>query len=80
MSAPTHVQDAIDEELASEENAGYELTQLGNAKRFADTFLGKLTFIPEVGKWYYWDNNIWKCGADGREYGPSGHCTRLSWR
>ncbi|MEQ8426315.1 MAG: phage/plasmid primase, P4 family [Gammaproteobacteria bacterium] len=38
----------------------YPYTDYGNGQRFGFLFEGELMFIPEINKWYEYDNNIWK--------------------
>lgn len=38
---------------------GYRLTDVGNAKRFADTFRDRLRYVPAWGQWLVWDGKRW---------------------
>lgn len=48
---------------------GYRLTDLGNARRFADANRDQLRFVPAWGQWLFWDGQRWcrdKLGGEVR--------------
>ena len=44
---------------------GYELTELGNAKRFVAKYKDEILFVPDQQQWFHWDERLWKPDADG---------------
>jgi putative DNA primase/helicase len=46
---------------------GYRLTDLGNARRFADRFNNRLRFVPAWGQWLTWDKQRWRRDDLGAE-------------
>lgn len=46
---------------------GFRLTDLGNAKRFAVRFEGKLRFVPAWNQWLTWDGKRWSRDNTGSE-------------
>lgn len=56
---------ANDEVGVSAERTGFELTELGNAKRFVAKYRGDMLFVPDQQQWFYWDERLWAPDADG---------------
>jgi putative DNA primase/helicase len=46
---------------------GYRLTDLGNARRFADRFNNRLRYVPAWGQWLTWDKQRWRRDDLGAE-------------
>lgn len=46
---------------------GYRLTDLGNARRFANMFDGKLRYVPSWNQWLAWDGKRWSRDNTGAE-------------
>jgi putative DNA primase/helicase len=56
--------DEIKQEAAN--SPKYDLTELGNAKRFTDKFKGELMFVHENQEWFFWDQRLWKSDNNGQ--------------
>ena len=46
---------------------GYDLTELGNAKRFANRFRGELLYVPDHAEWFYWNGKLWNRNTNGHD-------------
>lgn len=46
---------------------GYRLTDLGNARRFADANRNRLRYVKSWGKWLTWDGRRWRRDETGSE-------------
>lgn len=46
---------------------GYRMTDLGNARRFADAYANKLRFVPAWNQWLTWDGQRWRRDKLGSE-------------
>jgi putative DNA primase/helicase len=47
------------------EPPAYQLTELGNAKRFTEKFHGELLFVHDQQQWFHWDGRLWRIDMDG---------------
>lgn len=48
------------------QSRGYDLTELGNAKRYTDKYRGEMLFVPDQQQWFYWDQRLWTADVDGQ--------------
>lgn len=49
----------------TEHEVAYDLTELGNAKRFRDKFRGEILFVPDRQEWFYWNGHLWTVDVNG---------------
>lgn len=45
----------------------YDLTELGNAKRFADRFRGELLYVQDHAEWFFWNGKLWNRNTNGHD-------------
>ncbi len=55
-------------EQSKDDDRKYELTELGNGERYADTFGNKFKFIIEEKQWVKWNGLRWERDHDGQTY------------
>lgn len=59
-SLDNHVESMVNLTLLDESNFDHQLSDSGNAARFADRYKDNLIFVPEFGVWYVWNGKYWE--------------------